>query len=63
MRIGINSRYTIDNGKITVIKSLALSKLNYCIMSLLTPEFFAKAVQKETHSHSPHSLVIVAPLL
>ena len=40
------ARHLTLYGKIIVIKSLALSKLNYCIMSLPTPEWFAKEVQK-----------------
>ena len=32
-------------GKITVVKSLALSKLNYCISTLETPEWFTKEIQ------------------
>ena len=34
-------------GKITIIKTLALSKINYCIASLPTPLWFATAVQEE----------------
>ena len=34
-------------GKITIIKTLALSKLNYCIMTLPTPQWLVKAVQEE----------------
>jgi len=34
-------------GKITIIKALALSKLNYCIMTLPTPQWFVEAVQEE----------------
>ena len=40
-------RYLSLLGKITIIKSLAISKLNYCIMTLPTPEWFVKAVQAE----------------
>ena len=34
-------------GKITVLKSLAMSKLNYCIATLETPEWFTEQVQNE----------------
>ena len=32
-------------GKLTVLKSLAMSKLNYCIATLETPEWFTRQVQ------------------
>ena len=41
------SRHLTLSGKITIIKSLALSKLNYCIMTLPTPKWFVEAVQQE----------------
>ena len=34
-------------GKITILKALALPKLNYCISTLPTPEWFAVKVQNE----------------
>ncbi len=34
-------------GKITVLKSLAISKMNYCIATLETPEWFTEKVQNE----------------
>ena len=37
-------------GKVTVIKSLVLSKMNYCTMSLPTPLWFVNAVQSEINS-------------
>ena len=39
-------------GKITILKSLGLSKLNYAIMSLHvpTPEWFVKSVQHEINA-------------
>ena len=44
------SRYLTIFGKITVIKSLALAKLNYCIMTLPTPEWFVKSVQRDINA-------------
>lgn len=47
-------------GKITVLKSLALSQLNYCIMALPTPEWFVNAVQIEINDFAldgkPHKI-------
>ena len=40
-------RYLTWFGRITILKTLALSKLNYCIMSLTTPQWFINDVQKE----------------
>ena len=37
-------------GKMTVLKSLALAKLNYCIMALPSPKWFVDAVQHEINS-------------
>ena len=44
------SRHLTLFGKTTIIKSLALSKLNYCIMTLPTPEWFVKSVQKDINA-------------
>ena len=43
-------RHLTFYGKITVIKSLALSKLNYCIMTMQTPLWFVNAVQEEINN-------------
>ena len=44
------ARHLTMYGKMTIVKSLAISKLNYCIMTLPTPEWFVKAVKAEISS-------------